>query len=66
MKSARAGGSGHAHPDDQMSPMRTPRKLRIGRKFYPVFPPTTPMRKAMKRKANAKRRRRDKRRRDET
>lgn len=59
MRSASAGGSGHAHPDEQMSPVRTPRKLRVGRKFYPVFPPTTSMRSAMKRKANAKRRRRD-------
>jgi len=59
------GGSGHAHRDDQMSPVRTPRKpKRLGRGPYALriwfVQPTTSQRQAAKRISNAKRRRRDK------
>jgi hypothetical protein len=66
MKSASAGGSGHAHPDQKMSPVRTPRRpKRLGSGAYRLriwfVQPSTPQRQAAKRKSNAKRRRRDKR-----
>jgi len=67
VKSASAGGSGHAHRDDKMNPVHTPRRwYRLGSSSYAItnqsetVQPTSPQRQAAKRKSNAKRRRRDK------
>lgn len=62
--SASHGGSGEAVPDEKMSPVRTPRNVRTrGSGMYRLREtpgtPNTAQRQAAQRKANAKRRRRD-------
>ena len=63
MKSATHGGSGEARPDRQMGRQQTPKRVRRGSGAYRVNyqdpAPSTPVRQAMQKKANAKRRRRD-------